>query len=658
MQTVDVLLPRPLDKAYTYTVPQGLTVEIGDLVTVPVRNQQTRGVVWSDGSPHDTQKLKPIINKIDSPSIPKQSLEFINWTAKYTMAPLGSILRMVISVPKALETEKLKPLAPQPSINFTPVALSSEQADAAKTVCDAVDGNTFAPMVLDGVTGSGKTEVYFEAIAKAIAQGKQALVLLPEISLSTQWLERFTARFGTTPTIWHSSVTPAKRRDSWRAIISGQAKVVVGARSALYLPYPNLGLIIVDEEHDPAYKQEDQVIYNGRDMAIVRANIGKIPILLVSATPSLETITNCNNHRYKHIQLSTRHKGAQLPDVAAIDMRQHRTERGEGQTWLSNQLRHGITKTLAAGEQVMLFLNRRGYAPLTLCGTCGERVCCPNCAAWLVEHKSSGHMLCHHCGHSLKRLKDCPKCNSKDSLVPCGPGVERVAEEAQSLFNTHKIAVMASDTMTTPKAMAELLQNMQNGDIDILIGTQMMTKGHHFPNLTLVGVVDADLGLSGGDLRASERTYQLLHQVAGRAGRAERPGRALLQTYMPEHAVIKAMIAGDRDSYLNLEAQSRKMHQLPPFGRLAALILSSTNAQAVEQTARNLARCAPRSPEVEVLGPAPAALAKIRGRHRWRLLLKTTLDRRVQPLLHQWLSSFDAPPNVRIQIDIDPYSFW
>src|SRR5215469_10160042 len=508
--------------------------------------------------------------------------------------------------------------------------LSSDQSAAARRLVDYVTESGFTVTVLDGVTGSGKTETYFAALAAALARGRQVLVLLPEIALSAQWLERFRARFGVLPAQWHSDVGAAERRDTWRAVAAGRVRVVVGARSALFLPFPELGLIIVDEEHDPSYKQEDGVIYQARDMAVLRASLAQIPIVLVSATPSLETVVNVARDRYQRVALPRRHAAAELPAVRLIDMRRERIEAGR---FLSPPLVTELTATFAAGEQALLFLNRRGYAPLTLCRACGHRFQCPSCTAWLVEHRFTGRLLCHHCGHAEPVPACCPECLTAGALVPCGPGVERLLEEVTERFPQARVALMVSDLLAGPRAAAELAQGMVERRYDVLIGTQLVAKGHHFPMLTLVGVIDADLGLTGGDLRAAERTYQLLHQVGGRAGRAAHKGRVLIQTWMPEQPVMKALAAGDRDRFLEAEAAARRSAGLPPFGRLAALIVSAADAEAADFAARALSRAAPQLPGVTVLGPAPAPLAVLRGRHRRRFLVKAGREVNVQAVL-------------------------
>jgi primosomal protein N' (replication factor Y) len=544
--------------------------------------------------------------------------------------------------------------APIPDWRAAGPSLSRDQEIAAQRLVERVRAGGFSVTVLDGVTGSGKTETYFAAIAAALAAGRQVLVLLPEIALGAQWLDRFKRRFGALPAEWHSDVSQGMRRDTWRAVATGRARIVVGARSALFLPFAELGLIIVDEEHDASYKQEDGVAYQARDMAVLRASIAEIPIVLVSATPSLETVVNVSRGRYQRVHLPRRHAEARLPKIDLVDMR---GERLEPSRFLSPPLVAALGETLAAGEQALLFLNRRGYAPLTLCRACGHRFQCPNCTAWLVEHRYTARLICHHCGYAAPVPALCPECLAAGALVPCGPGVERLQEEVAARFPQARIALMVSDLLQGPRAAAELAQAMVERRHDVLIGTQIVAKGHHFPMLTLVGVVDADLGLVGGDLRATERTYQLLQQVAGRAGREERPGRVLIQTYMPEQPVMRALAAGDRDRFLEAEAAARRHAGLPPFGRLAALIVSASDAEAADFACRALARAAPQLPGIAVLGPAAAPLAILRSRHRRRFLVKADRGTNLQAALRDWLGRVRVSGSVRVQVDIDPYSF-
>ena len=574
----------------------------------------------------------------------------------------------------ALEAVELppEPVAPAPDPEFGRRPLEPDQEAAAEALVGAVRAKTFGVFLLEGVTGSGKTEVYFEAVAEALRTGRQSLILMPEIALTAQFLDQFAARFGVRPAEWHSGITPRQRERLWAAVASGEARVVVGARSALFLPLADLGLIVVDEEHEGAYKQEDGVVYHARDMAVVRARFERAPIVLASATPSLETRVNAEQGRYAWLKLDARFGARAMPDLAAIDLRREGPPRGR---WIAPRLVAGVEAGLAAGEQSLLFLNRRGYAPLTLCRACGHRFQCPNCSAWLVEHRFRKALVCHHCGHFEKRPDICPACSEADSLTACGPGVERVAEEATLLFPTARLLVLSSDTPGGLERMRAQLAAAARGDYDVIIGTQLVAKGHNFPLLTLVGVVDADVGLANGDPRAAERTFQLLRQATGRAGRGTRPGRALLQTFQPEHPVIAALLSGDAERFYATEADQRRRGGLPPFGRLAAVIVSGEDRGAAEANARALARTAHAMPqgkgwrlapiggtiedgEISLLGPAEAPIALLRGRHRFRLAVKAPRGVDLQGFLRALLAA--APPprgGVRVTVDVDPQSF-
>ena len=532
--------------------------------------------------------------------------------------------------------------------------LLGEQKEAADKIAAKL-GQGFHTCLLDGVTGSGKTEVYFDTIARALRMGKQVLVLLPEIALSMAWVERFTARFGQEPAIWHSGISPARKRATWRGVRDGSVRLVVGARSSLFLPFTELGLIVVDEEHDSSYKQEDGVMYQARDMAVARARIEHAMTLLVSATPSMESQVNAVAGRYTPIRLHARYGTADLPSVDLVDMRQEKLPANQ---FLSQPLREALLGTLNAGHQALLFINRRGYAPLVLCRACGHRFACPNCDAWLVYHRARPRLQCHHCGHTEPAPHACPECKAEDSLVPYGPGVERVGEEVKQLVPTARIGLMTSDALASPRAIQALLDAMENRTIDVIVGTQMIAKGHHFPGLALVGVVDADMGLASSDFRACERTFQLLHQVAGRAGREAVRGQVLLQTFLPEHPVLQALASYDRDRFLAMEAHGRAEAHLPPYGRMAGLIVEGPDAAQVQKHAKALAAHAPQMDGFEVLGPAPAPLALLRGNHRMRLLARAERQISLQHLMPQWLNQSPAPPSkVRVKIDIDPYSF-
>ena len=716
--TVQVLLPLPVPGPYDYHVPDGVAVPVGAIVRVPLGSRIVTGVVWGHECPGvERIRLRPIAGVWDVPPLKPSLLAFVTWVARYTVNAEGAVLRMVLRSREALEPPpgrralrltgalperitpqrqrvlslladgstrpvatlaaeagvsavvlkglvdagSLEPVLVPPAPLYAPPdpdapgpKLRVDQRMAAACLASTLDSDTFVPSLLEGVTGSGKTEVYFDTIARVLSSGRQVLVLLPEIALSTQFLNRFVERFRAPPAIWHSDVVRSRRHPVWRGVATGEVRIVVGARSALFLPFRELGLIVVDEEHDGSYKQEDGVCYHARDMAIVRARLETIPIILCSATPSIETLVNVDRGRFRRVELKARHAGALLPDIRTVDMTTAGLARD---TWLSGQLVRAITERLEAGEQTLLFLNRRGYAPLTLCRACGHRFSCPDCTSWLVEHRYLAQLQCHHCGRWIPRPQTCPVCDETDCLVACGPGVERLDEEVAHRFPGARREVMASDTLSGPHAMADLVRRIEGGDLDILIGTQIAAKGHHFPLLTLVGVVDADLGLHGADPRAMERTWQLLHQVAGRAGREERPGEVFLQTWDPAHPVMHALQTGARDAFITREKRERERGGMPPYGRLAAVIVSGTREEEVRSLVRFLARKAPANPDIRTFGPAPAPLAILRGRHRWRLLVKASVDAPLQRALRNWLTPVRLKGDLRLQIDVDPQSF-
>ena len=719
MKVASVLIPLPVPEAFDYEVPEALTLARGDQVAVPLGPRLMRGIVSevfeTTGS---NRRLKAVDSLLDDPALPSRVVDFVEWAARWTLSPPGE---MAATALKGLRAPRPRPerrvrrvggrlpsratpartgvlealgersmagadLAraagvssgvikglidegvleiieiaaeaafDRPDPDHAPATLNGDQAAAATALAEGVTGGGFRPFLLDGVTGSGKTEAYLEAIARVLRAdpAAQILILLPEIALTQALIERITARFGAAPAEWHSGVAPPRRRQVWEAVVAGRCNIVVGARSALFLPFVNLRLIVVDEEHDGSFKQEEGLVYHGRDLAVARARIEGAAVVLASATPSLETLWNAQSGRYDWLKLGARHGTAVLPDIALLDLRQNTPD---PQTWLSQPLRLAIGETLLRGEQTLLFLNRRGYAPVVLCRACGHRLTAPDTDSWLVEHRYTGRLVCHLTGFSMARPKLCPSCGAEDSLVSVGPGVERVEEEVRQLFPEARTAVFSSDTAPDAKSARALIQRMTDGEIDILVATQAAAKGHNFPRLTLVGVVDADLGLRGGDLRAAERTYQLLAQATGRAGRADRPGRAILQTWTPEHPVLMALAAGDRDAFVEAEMAEREAASLPPYGRLAAIILSSENAVAVEKAANDLAQAIPNAERLEVYGPADAPLALVRGRRRKRLLVRADRDVNIQAFLRAWLARVKVPASVRLTVDVDPYSF-
>ncbi len=665
-------------------------------------------------------KLKLIRNRRNVRPLDAYLRKLIDWIAEYTLSPRGNVLKMVLCSEDALKDLKPKrvfkvadahagkmtdarkqvvdylALKQQPKtqaqikdaigtnysiikkmteigmleeafiapdeVQITPLeiapaqrTLSDQQLEAAERLVEHIKAQKFSATLLDGVTGSGKTEVYFHAIRHILeAKTGQALVMLPEIALTTQLLSRIQKEFGIEPIVWHSGISPKKKAESWRAIQTGEARLVIGARSALFLPYDALKLVVVDEEHDPSFKQEEGVLYQARDMAVMRASIEQISIILASATPSLETMVNVEQGKYEKLTLPSRFGEAVLPEVEIVDMRSNRIN---ASSWISEPLKLAMAETLAKGQQVLLFLNRRGYAPLTLCRACGHRMQCPNCSAWLVEHRMPPKMLCHHCGYQKAIPSECPECHEKDKLAACGPGVERLREEAQALFPQCEVVMLSSESTSSAGALEQIVGRIESGKVDIIIGTQMVAKGHHFPALTLVGVVDADLGLAGGDLRAAERTYQLLHQVSGRAGREKDKGKVLVQSYMPDNMVIKAMAGHDRDVFMQEERASREYMSAPPFGRMAGVIISGKNEQLVKKMGHVIVQNMPRHDDVTTFGPAPAPLSLVRQNFRYRVLVKAAKSFPLQRALRHMLAQIKVPSTIRVKVDIDPYSF-
>ena len=718
---INVLLPIPVSQYYEYlnedlSLRKGDLVEVpfGKRYLPAVVIGSVEGQV-------EVSKLKRVLSKYDLPRIPEEMMNFVVWVSAYNMVSAGSVLKMVLSAPQALlpprrirafvnafdmqkQGVKLTPgrkrvldyLADnktrtvQEIIEFarvtpaiirglqrsglidsvaiteknliethetkkvvTPV-FNLEQGKAVSKLLNSLREQTFNVSLIDGVTGAGKTEVYFEAISEVLKKEKQVLILLPEIALSQPFLTRFETRFGFRPGQWHSDLSGKIRNQTWRAVFEGEVSVVVGARSALFLPFSKLGLIVVDEEHETGFKQADGVKYQCRDMAVARARAGQFSAVLVSATPSLETLINFEQGRYNRIPLKSRYGAADLPEVKAINLGKSNLIKGQ---WITKRLVDEISETLERKEQTILFLNRRGYAPLNLCRACGHRLECPNCSAWLVEHKSISRLQCHHCDYAITMPSSCFTCGAIDSFHAVGPGVERLEEEVRFRFPSARISVASSDTLSGPVRLGEFIKAVQDSKIDIIIGTQVIAKGHHFPLVTCVGVIDADLGLAGGDLRAGERTYQLLHQVAGRSGRESRPGKVFLQTSQPDHPLIKALLSWDRDGFLEEEKRGRRGAGMPPFGKLAAVILSAKDPRIVDDLASVIAASAPYSSGVQILGPAIAPIAILRGRHRRRFLVKCSKNINIQKILKSWLRNIKVPSNAKVDIDIDPYNF-
>ncbi len=719
--TVQVLVPAPVNEAFDYCVPVGMRVQPGDYVIVPLAGRKITGVVWSVNPASVAKgKIKPIAQRLEAPPMPADLRRFIDWVAAYTIQPLGLVLKLALTTDSAQQFQPqrhfissgqwpphlkrttarqrvmrvledhiprtVRDLAeaagcsaavvvslynegalilaqapesapPMPDLDEHGPTLSPSQQLAADALVKQVKAGKGGVTVLEGVTGSGKTEVYAHAIRAALQAGQQVLVLLPEIALSVHMIARFVGLFGAEPVQWHSELARAARQRAWRAVANGKARLVIGARSALFLPFTNLGLIVVDEEHEGAYKQEEGVTYHARDMAVARAHRLGIPCILSSATPSIETVVNVEEGRYGHVRLPDRHAGAELPKVELVDLLRESLPR---QRFIAPRSVDAIRAALSRGEQTLLFLNRRGYAPLTICRGCGHRLTCPHCTAWLVEHRSGpacGKLECHHCGHREPLPAQCPHCHKPDSFAACGPGVERIEDEVKSLFPDARTLVIASDTLGGWRRVQQSLDDVRDGKYDIIIGTQIVAKGHHFPLLTLVVVLDADLGLDGGDLRANERAFQLLQQVSGRAGRAERPGTVLMQTHCANNFLFQNLAQHDRDSFLAREIALREEHHWPPFARLAAIIISGRDLHRVEVAAQEIRKSSPQIDGVDIFGPAPAPLAKLKGEHRMRLLVRAPRTFKIQFMLVSWLQSARVPKGVAVKIVIDPFTF-
>lgn len=714
---VAVMVGVAVEGPYSYRVPPGEIVTPGTIVMVPLGPRQTIGVVW--GPPKDKvahNRLKEIARIFDVPPLSDELMRLVDWVARYTLATPGMVIRGVLRAPEALEPARpiiayqlagpepermtsararvlelvgdgmawgktalvgasgvspsvieglakagtlaavelpAPPVVAPPDPDYAPPTLNKEQQGALDQLQALPAG--FGVALLDGVTGGGKTEVFFEAVADCLRAGQQAAILLPEIALTHTFLARFEKRFGVRPAEWHSGMTPVQRGRVWRGVLDGTVRAVVGARSSLFLPFHDLGLLVLDEEHDGAFKQSDGVNYHARDMAVVRANLAEAKVILSSATPSVESRNNANSGKYAHIRLESRFADAQLPDITALDMRGEGPEKGQ---WIAPKLAREIFATLDRGEQVLLFLNRRGYAPMTLCRACGHQYQCPDCSSWLVEHRFRGVLMCHHCGYEMRKPEVCGQCGADDALVPIGPGIERVAEEAAARFTNARRVILSSD-MGSNAAIRDRFAEIERGEYDLIIGTQLVAKGHHFEKLTLVGVLDADLGLAHGDPRAAEKTFQILTQVTGRAGRAAKSGRAFLQTYHPEHPVMQAMVRGDSEAFYAHELEMRQEAGLPPFGRLAALIVSANEHDVAFDYARRLLSVAPMAEGLKLFGPADAPVAMVRGRHRVRLLAQSPRELDLSGYVRFWLSQAEKPRgNLQVRVDIDPMSFY
>lgn len=580
----------------------------------------------------------------------------------------SAVVRAMIKNGTLMQRDARPKAAPPVAIQYKDtgtVKLNAQQSDAASAIGGAIDAGGFSVFLLDGITGSGKTQVYFDAAWRAYSRGAAVLLMMPEIALTAQFMSRFADRFGAPPVVWHSNLTAARRREIWRGVLNGDIKMVVGTRSALFLPWQNLGLIVVDEEHDTSYKQEDMGNYHARDMAVLRAKIAGFPVVLASATPSAETLHNVAQGKYGLLKLSSRFGGAVLPEIKTIDLRENRPAEymragDDAQTtpqtgMLSAPLCAAIEQNLTAGRQVMLFINRRGFAPIVQCKKCGWTAQCPDCSVSMTYHKHLGKLLCHMCGRTAPMPDTCPDCGAAVSMR--GAGLEKIQEEVAIKFPAARTALVSSDTIASRQALERLVAKMENREIDIVIGTQILAKGHHFPNLTLVGVVDADMGLFGTDFRAAEHTFQQLFQVAGRAGRGELPGTVLLQTYQPDHPVLRAICAGDRDAFMATDMAARRDAKMPPFGQLIALVVEGPKEAILQKYCADLAAAAPVANGAKIMGPIAAQVYQIRGLYRMRFLIAGDARANLQPLVSHWIAKVRTPANIRVKIDVGPVNF-
>lgn len=711
-QILRVAVPLAVPELLDYTCSCSQKISLGSFVSVQVGTKKVDGIVVEKPQESPFKKLKEA-TLLNMPPLAEETLKFYKWVHKYTLGLPGDVVRaafvkggipenpaplqeltwhgeipekLTLTRSKVIEQLKHKATWPTvaslalasevsdavvrtlvkqniltwetiaettPNIKSNPPELRAEQQNAANHIAAAIEQDTYKAFVLDGVMGSGKTEVYFDSVARTLEKDPtaQILVLVPEIALTPQLLKRFEKRFGFEPTAWHAGISEKSRNRAWWQVYEGRSRVVVGARSALFLPYKNLGLIIVDEEHDSSYKQEEVFRYHGRDMAVSLAHHWKTPILLCSATPSSETYHNGQIQRYGWLQLQARHGNATMPDIHIIDMKQNKPK--EPDQWISIPVRKAIEERIEKGEQSLVFLNRRGMAPLLICGGCGHRAGCPSCDATLTVHRS--YLICHHCGFHERIPNECPECGS-DKLRAFGPGTRKLKEELEKVFPSAVIAVADSDSISGEKQMGELVEKMEAGEIDILIGTQMIAKGHHFPKLTLSAIIDGDMGLASGELRAAERTFQVLMQVAGRSGRSSLAGEVMIQTHDPDHALFKHLKTMDRDGFMLMELSHRKAWGDPPYGRQIALIISGKDEREVSTAANLLRRNFPENTDVQVLGPAPAPLAKLRDKYRYRLLVKGTNS--LHKTVTQWLAETSIPKSVRVILDVDPISFY
>ena len=659
---INILLPLPFNQTFQYLCNKEEKVELGDFVLVPFKDKIVTGCIWENKSKLKKKlpkkKIRNIEKKLNFSPLNKQNRDFIDWVSNYTMNNLGSTLKLCLSIKQTFKKKKIEKIKEQfLNLPSEKPLLTKEQLNAKKYIFNKINDKKFSTIVIDGVAGSGKTEVYFEAIGKCLMEKKQVLVLLPEISMTTQWFDRFKKKFKTNPLLWHSDIKGNEKIKIWKSILEDNVNIVVGARSSLFLPFKNLGLIIIDEEHDQSFKQEEGIIYNARDMAVVRAKISNIPIILCSATLSIETKLNVLERKYDVVKLKQAYGEAGLPEVKIIDLGKNPPEKG---MWLADEVHRELKKTIESGNQALFFLNRRGFAPYVFCNSCYKRILCPNCDVGLVFHKKIDNLICHHCGYKSlleNNKKICKESEKKCDLFLYGPGVEKIYEEIKNKNKNLNIEILTSDEMQKKGKGETILRKFEREEINVIIGTQILAKGHHFPKLTLVVIVDADFGFIGGDLRAAEKTFQLLMQVSGRSGRSRLSGKVLIQSTMADNPILKKIKEFDLNGFFLEELNIRKESGLPPFKKLCSLMLISKNEKKLNDFCRKMKVNIEPSNEFEVLGPAPPFISYVRGKYRKRFIIRCAKNKNIQKFVSIWLKKLQTPFDLKVSIDIDPYNF-
>ena len=649
---IPVLVPNIFDHPFTYE-SSNLELKIGDYVNVPFGKKTMTGVIWDhfEEKKYKNFQIKKVLKKLDIQSMNENTIKFFNWFSEYNIVPRGMSLKLHLLSGEAIENFKDKDYEEyQTSKKTSRISLSDEQSNNLKEILK--NDKKFRVHVLQGTTGSGKTIVYFNSIKKKIEQGYQCLILLPEIGLTGEFKKKFENFFGFPAAIWHSGITKKRKKIIWSGISSNKIKAVIGARSALFLPFNNLGLIVVDEEHDQSYKQNEGVIYNARDMAISRASFENIPINLVTAVPSIETYENIKKQKFSYSRLLKRFKDAKLPNHEMIDLNKFKLYKN---SWISPKTIEKVNVHLSNGDQVLFFLNRRGFSPYVLCKNCLKVFSCPNCSINLVYHKQKKNLLCHYCGHKEALDRKCDK-SGKCEFVFSGPGVERISEEVKKILPKFKSLIFSSDTMNK-KSSLELLEKIINNEIKILIGTQLISKGFHFPNLNCIVVIDSDLTLQGHDLRAAEKNLQLYHQLSGRAGRTGKPATVYFQTYNLKDNNISNITNTDPFIFLEKELELRKRNKLPPYERFICLILNGKNEKKLEKEAYNLKIHLQKNIQAKILGPVNALIYKIKKNYRVRLLIRSKRMPMVQKTLRKALKDFQFSSGIKLTVDVDPISF-